>query len=238
MLYLKIIEIGQTEYTKSMVLTEIPRKKFRPCIDKRVLNSIIRTECPPYLNFAKRREKVAAKNIFVISLEEGYWQIILSKRAQRYVTFVTSFEIHLPLRIPIGYVNTPYYISKLMGRVIGGGKVLALEYLDNVGLAQRDSEGNEYPIIYLNKKFSSAARKCSTIDRIIYIIHKFRPYLDGQQFVIETNHNPLVWLKTNSGKNARLQRWSLALQPYSYTVAHKKGRLHVNADSLSRTNLN
>ena len=35
--------------------------------------------------------------------------------------------------------------------------------------------------------------------------------------------------------NSRLTRWSLALQPYDFTVVHRSGSANGNADGLSRT---
>ncbi|MCD8665722.1 hypothetical protein LUD23_29795, partial [Klebsiella pneumoniae] len=39
---------------------------------------------------------------------------------------------------------------------------------------------------------------------------------------IETDHNPLVWLKMNAGNNPRLLRWSLAIQHQNVTIQHRK----------------
>ena len=38
------------------------------------------------------------------------------------------------------------------------------------------------------------------------------------------------------GTNSRLTRWALCLQQYSFEVEHKPGKLHANADALSRLN--
>ncbi|GBM40213.1 Transposon Ty3-G Gag-Pol polyprotein [Araneus ventricosus] len=64
---------------------------------------------------------------------------------------------------------------------------------------------------------------------------KLKYYLDGQHFTIETDHNPLVWLNSNARTNQRPMRWSLALQPFQYKVVHKAGKKHLNADALSRS---
>ncbi|GBL81441.1 hypothetical protein AVEN_143717-1 [Araneus ventricosus] len=97
------------------------------------------------------------------------------------------------------------------------------------------------PILYLSKKFSDAHRKYGTTEEecaaIIYAIKKLKYYLEGQNFTIETDHNPLVWLRTNAGSNPCLKRWSLALQPFQYKVIHKAGKKHLNADALSRTGI-
>ncbi|GFW81091.1 retrovirus-related Pol polyprotein from transposon 17.6 [Trichonephila clavipes] len=106
-------------------------------------------------------------------------------------------------------------------------------------LAQRNDRGEEHPILYLSKKFSDAEKVYCTTEKecaaIVYAVKKLSCYLDGQQkFIIQTDHNPLVWLKTNAGTNPRLMRWSLALQPFNFEVIRKPGRSHANADALSR----
>ncbi|GBM54925.1 hypothetical protein AVEN_77831-1 [Araneus ventricosus] len=108
-------------------------------------------------------------------------------------------------------------------------------------MSQRDSKNEEHPILYLSKKFSDSERKYSTTERecacIIYAIKKLKYYLDGQKFTIQTDHNPLVWLKINAGTNPRLKRWSLCLQPFNYKVVHRAGKKNQNADCLSRSEL-
>ncbi|GFT90989.1 retrovirus-related Pol polyprotein from transposon 17.6 [Trichonephila clavipes] len=92
MLKLGIIEVGESDYMSPMILVEVAGKEPRPCIDYRKLNGIIRTEYFPLPNIEERVEKVsAAKFITVLDLSKGYWQIPLSKTAQRYAAFCTSF---------------------------------------------------------------------------------------------------------------------------------------------------
>ncbi|GFU39297.1 retrovirus-related Pol polyprotein from transposon 297 [Trichonephila clavipes] len=81
---------------------EIAGKEPRPCIDYRKLNGIIRTEYFPLPNIEERVEKVsAAKFITVFDLSKGYWQIPLSKTAQRYAAFCTSFGTYRPLKMSL-----------------------------------------------------------------------------------------------------------------------------------------
>ncbi|KAG8174496.1 hypothetical protein JTE90_013419 [Oedothorax gibbosus] len=83
-----------------------------------------------------------------------------------------------------------------------------------VVLAQKGEKDLDHPVLYLSRKFTDAERKyCATEKEcagLIYAIKKLRHYLDGQKFIIETDHNPLVFLKNNAGNNHRLMRGVLA----------------------------
>ena len=99
-------------------------------------------------------------------------------------------------------------------------------------------EEDEHPVVYLSKKFSRAERNYSTVERelaaIVYGVKKLHYYLDGRHFIVQSDHNPLCFLKSMAGTNARLTRWALYLQQYSFEVKHRPGKLHGNADALSR----
>ncbi|GFX45974.1 retrovirus-related Pol polyprotein from transposon 297 [Trichonephila clavipes] len=61
-------------------------------------------------------------------------------------------------------------------------------------------ENEEHLIMFLSKKLSLAEQKYSTTEKecaaIIFAVQKLKCYLDGhQKFVIQTDHNPLVWLE-------------------------------------------
>lgn len=72
---------------------------------------------------------------------------------------------------------------------------------------------------------------------IVWAIGALSYYLDGRKFTIETDHNPLTWLNKMKDKNQRLLRWSLALQPYSFSLKYRKGKQNANADGLSRISI-
>ena len=68
----------------------------------------------------------------------------------------------------------------------------------------------------------------------MWAIQLLRPYLYGTTFVVETDHNALVWLYKVKDTNQKLLRWSLVLQQHNFVVHHKRGTDNVNADALSR----
>ena len=61
---------------------------------------------------------------------------------------------------------------------------------------------------------------------------KLEHLLLDREFIIHTDHVNLTFLKES--KNARVNRWKLALQEYKYTIEFIKGSDNVIADSLSR----
>ncbi|GFU86864.1 retrovirus-related Pol polyprotein from transposon 297 [Trichonephila clavipes] len=135
MLKLGIIEVGESDYMSPMILVEVAGKEPRPCIDYRKLNGIIRTEYFPLPNIEERVEKVsAAKFITVLDLSKDYWQIPLSKTAQRYAAFCTSFGTYRPLRMSFGLKNAPYFFSKLMAELLNGLEDFVVPYLDDIAI--------------------------------------------------------------------------------------------------------
>ncbi|GFX31862.1 retrovirus-related Pol polyprotein from transposon 297 [Trichonephila clavipes] len=75
-----------------------------------------------------------------------------------------------------------------------------------VVLSQR-IEGEEHPIVFLSKKFSKAERNYNTVKRelaaTIFSLKRLKHYLDGQKFIIETDHNPLRYLNKMGSTNPR-----------------------------------
>ena len=62
----------------------------------------------------------------------------------------------------------------------------------------------------------------------------FRPYLYGQRFLLRMDHASLTWLLSFKEPEGQVARWIEALQDYDFEVQHRAGRLHSNADALSR----
>jgi hypothetical protein len=67
---------------------------------------------------------------------------------------------------------------------------------------------------------------------IFYTITKFDFLLRDVQFVIETDHKNLTFLKT--AQSAKVRRWQLALQEFDFKYIHIKGDDNVVADAFSR----
>ena len=105
-------------------------------------------------------------------------------------------------------------------------------------LSQMDEDGKDRPVAHFSRKLLPREQRYSTIEKeclaIKLAVETFKVYLLGRPFTIQTDHRSLVWLNRLKGKNGRLTRWSLALQPYSFKVVHRAGNKNGNADALSR----
>jgi len=71
---------------------------------------------------------------------------------------------------------------------------------------------------------------------VVSFIKHFRPCLLGKCFIFRTNHGSLAWLFQVKDPEGQLVRWLEKLQEYEFTIEHRPGRKHQNADadSLSR----
>ena len=56
------------------------------------------------------------------------------------------------------------------------------------------------------RQYKTIEKECLVIVRAVSVL---REYLEGREFIIETDHFPLQWLNKMKGKNQRLSRWSL-----------------------------
>ena len=70
---------------------------------------------------------------------------------------------------------------------------------------------------------------------VVWGIKRFKLYLVGRRFTLQTDHKPLKYLKDASYQNDRVFRWAVAVQEYSFRVEDIPGRENIGADFLSRT---
>jgi len=110
---------------------------------------------------------------------------------------------------------------------VGLGAVLLQEY--DVGI---------FPVAYASRKLTHAEQKYAVVEReclaIVWAVAKFCRYLYGRQFVLQTDHRPLMFLDRAKLANARVMRWALELQSFKFRTESIKGSDNVGADYLSR----
>ena len=102
----------------------------------------------------------------------------------------------------------------------------------------QQQEGQERVIAYASKSFNKAQRNYSVTERellaVVTFASHFRHYLLGVQFFVRTDHQALKWLHSIPEPTGRKARWLETLADFRYVILHRPGRLHQNADTLSR----
>jgi transposase InsO family protein len=104
-------------------------------------------------------------------------------------------------------------------------------------------DGSEHPIGFVSKTLNAAEKKYSQLDKegaaVVFGLKKFHKYLYGRKFSIVTDHKPLLTLfgehkQVPTLASPRIQRWSVILRAYEYTMEYRSGKAHANADCFSR----
>jgi RNase H-like domain found in reverse transcriptase len=105
-------------------------------------------------------------------------------------------------------------------------------------LFQEQVSGPKLPLGYLSRSLKPAERNYSTTEReclaVVWAIIQLRPYLEGQRFLIRTDHHSLRWVLNLSDAQGRLARWSLRLLEFDFEVEYSPGKEHHGADTMSR----
>ena len=100
-----------------------------------------------------------------------------------------------------------------------------------------------HPIAFSSRSLSSSERNYCQLEKemlsIVFACEHFHEYIYGMQFNVFNDHLPLqsIFQKSITKAPARLQRFLLRLQKYSFTMHYIKGSRLVVADTLSRASL-
>lgn len=101
--------------------------------------------------------------------------------------------------------------------------------------------GERKTIAYFSKKLSSTQKRYSATEReclaVLLSIDHFKHFVEGSQFVVQTDAMSLTFLQTMSieSKSPRIARWALKLAKYDILLQYKKGSENIPADALSRS---
>ena len=96
---------------------------------------------------------------------------------------------------------------------------------------------NGIPISYASRLLKKAELRYSTYEKellaVIFGCKTFRDCLLGKKFILNTDHQPLIWLQSQK-LSGRLGRWIIALREYDFVAEHIRGVENTVADRLSR----
>ena len=107
-----------------------------------------------------------------------------------------------------------------------------------IGSALAQVQGHEIVLLeFASRRLTDAEKRWDTREReafaIKWSVQRFQDYIRASHFYIVSDHESLMWMDTIS--SAKVQRWILYLQQYSFTLLHISGSDNHVADWLSRS---
>jgi len=216
-------------------------KSYQVCVDKKeALNNI------PFPNKTKEARSLLGKGVFFSGFTPNYSKSIghltdMTKKTfnwnERYwkhdyrgefKTFIKSLQDACELFYPDYELE---WVLRTDASELGVGAVLLQKKILPDGTIQWQ------PIAFVSKKFSGAAENWSTIEQeafgIFYAVKALSYYLIGKEFVVETDHNNLLWME--SSEVPKVIRWRIYLQAFNILIKHIPGKQNIIADWFSRT---
>jgi len=187
-----------------------------------------------------------------------------TREVESFLGFVNYHREHIPHlaekaislyqltgKAPFNWTRDHSTAFEELKEILLSAKVLAMPRKEGVFILDTDAsqmavggqlsqmqEGVCRPIAYASKALTPAQRKyCTTRKELLALItftRQFRHYLHGRRFLVRTDHNSLAWLMRFKNVEGQLARWLEELAQYDVQILHRKGRMHANADALSR----
>ena len=98
--------------------------------------------------------------------------------------------------------------------------------------------GEEHAVGFASRTLTKSERAyCVTRKELLALVtfvKHFKHYLYGKKFLVRTDHSSLKWLMNFKNPEGQIARWIETLASYDMKVEHRPGRLHQNADGVSR----
>jgi hypothetical protein len=213
MLENNVISPSDSPWSSPILLVKKSSGEYRLCFDGRRLNAVTKRDSYPLPRVDRILSMLrGAKYISSIDLKNAFQKI---KDALVSAPVLSSPDFSKPFVIQTDASNT------------GLGAVLT-----------QDLDGDERVIAYASRSLTKAERNYSVTEReclaVLFALEKFRPYVEGTHFTIVTDHYSLLWLNRMKDPAGKLARWSVKLNQFSFDLVHRKGKLNVVPDALSR----
>lgn len=142
------------------------------------------------------------------------------------------------------YIKSALTTAPALKNFVRGQRTVITTDASNVGLGAvlaQIHNGEEKVIAFASRLLKGAEKSYATIEKealaIVWAVDKFRSFVWGTQFEINTDHKPLVELFTNKGLDkvsARIRRWVHRMQEFNVVVKYIPGVRNYAADCLSR----
>ena len=99
-------------------------------------------------------------------------------------------------------------------------------------------DGEERVLGYLSSALSGTERNyCVTRKELLAVVqavNRFHPYVWGRPVILRTDNAAVLWMKRLKQPSGQMARWLADVDRYDLHIEHRPGRIHWNADALSR----
>nr|GFB23726.1 reverse transcriptase domain-containing protein [Tanacetum cinerariifolium] len=107
-----------------------------------------------------------------------------------------------------------------------------------IGAVLRQRQEKHFrPIHYVRKTMTEVESNYTIMEKemvaVVYTFEKFQSYLIMNKSIVYTDHSALKYLFAKKDSNARLLRWVLLLQEFTFKVIDTKGAENLAVDHLS-----
>ncbi|KAJ8375687.1 hypothetical protein SKAU_G00062670 [Synaphobranchus kaupii] len=217
-----VIEPYDSPWAAPAVLVQKKSGEWRFCVDYRRLNSATTKDSYPLPCIDEALDHISGSSWFSsLHLRSGYWQEGQSMAFDQLRAALTEAPV-----LAYSDAQRPFIVDTDASNT-GVGAVLS----------QEDEDG-ERVVAYYSRALGKAERNyCVTRRELLAVVralHHVRLYLQGSHFLLRTDHASLTWLLNFKDPEGQVARWLEQLQGYDFEIRHRAGRLHGNADALSR----
>nr|GEU34460.1 DNA-directed DNA polymerase [Tanacetum cinerariifolium] len=215
------------------------------CIDYFKLNEATRKDHFP-LSFMDQMLERLAGNQYYCFLDDfsSYFQIPIDLKDQEKTTFTYPYGTFAYRRMPFGLCSAP-------GTNLTEAPILialdwdmpfelmcdASDFAIGAVLGQRQDK-HFRPIHYTSKTMTEAESNYTTTEKemlaVVYAFEKFRSYLILNKSIVYTDNFAFKYLFQKKDSKARLLRWVLLLQEFTFKVVDTKVAENLAAKHLSR----
>jgi hypothetical protein len=179
-----------------------------------------------YRTFIKDFSKIAAP-LYRLERKDTEWEW-RSEQQNAFIKLKNSL-MEAPVLVMPDYTK-PFTIQT-DASTEGIGAVLSQVHIHN-------NKSMDKPCAYASRSLKEAEKNYPATHlellAIMFAIHKFRHFVQGNKFYIQTDHKPLEGILKTKDLSGRLGRWIMKLADYDFDIVYRQGQANANADALSR----
>nr|GEV66589.1 reverse transcriptase domain-containing protein [Tanacetum cinerariifolium] len=237
---------------------------WRVCINYRKLNKATRKDHFPLPFMDQMLERLAGNQYYCfLDGFSGYFQIPIDPKDQEKTIFTCPYGTFAYRHMPFGLCNAPCtfqrcmmaifhdMIKKTMEKKLTEAPILIAPDWDMpfelmcdasdfaIGAVIGQCQDKHFrPIHYASKTMTEVESKYTTTEKemlaVVYAFEKFWSYLILIKSIMYTDHSALKYMFAKKDSKARLLRWVLLIQEFTFKVVDTKGAENLATDHLSR----